>query len=187
VFMGTVYGDLLSSCVRSICSVARTAPTRTLRFRGRSWGRAKQCIGMPCACPCTCPAQRDVEVQLLRRHPCRGRDIAHGDVDDTPDTSTPKPGRVPIGKTDARRSFIAAPDPIRCTDHPSEVSLTRTRPITAGHRRRARGTPSVPWKWVRHPNRVSGGSEHQLMAVVELAPGGQHSHDRGCVGERCLG
>jgi Zinc-binding dehydrogenase len=68
--MGTVCGDLLNLCVRSTCRVAQTRADRTLRFRGRCAGREERCIGTPCTCLCSCPAQRAVEIQALRRHRC---------------------------------------------------------------------------------------------------------------------
>jgi len=57
VFMGTVCGDLLNPCVRSMGRVARTRADRALRLRNRVAVGARGCIGMPWACLCSCPTQ----------------------------------------------------------------------------------------------------------------------------------
>jgi hypothetical protein len=59
VFMGTVCGDLLNPCVRSMGRVAQARAADTLRLRCGGDVPAECCIGMRCACLCRCPTQSD--------------------------------------------------------------------------------------------------------------------------------
>jgi hypothetical protein len=69
-FVGTVCGDLLGPCVCSMCRVTRQRAGRTLWFSDGDAGRAKRCVGMPCACLRSCPTQSSSRSPRLDRYFC---------------------------------------------------------------------------------------------------------------------